>query len=317
MIAPLGLTAAFVLDLIVGDPDWSFHPIRLIGRLITRLEALLRTIRPDRMSEKTGGIVLCLMVICFTYGTVWAVIYGAYAINGYCGFILTCTIVFFSLSLKSLGNAALEVRRALADNDEAGARKHLAHIVGRDTERLSRPEMVRATVETVAENTSDGIIAPLFFVLLGGAPLAMSYKAINTLDSMVGYKDEKYSNFGWASARCDDLANYLPARITGFLLVTAAFLLGKDWRNAMRTMVRDASKHASPNSGYPESAVAGALKIQLGGTNYYRGIARTTPFLGREVAPLNEHAIGDAVRMMYCASALMFLFCLLVLGVFA
>jgi adenosylcobinamide-phosphate synthase len=316
MIAPLGLTAAFILDLIVGDPEWSFHPIRLIGRLIARLEALLRTVCPGRMSEKTGGILLVLSVIIFTYSTIWVLLYGAYAINGYCGFSLTAIIVFFSLSLKSLGKAAQAVRRALADNDKAGARKHLANIVGRDTETLSREEMVRATVETVAENTSDGIVAPLFFVLLGGAPLAMSYKAVNTLDSMVGYKDEKYCDFGWASARCDDLANYLPARITGFLLVTGAFLLGKDWRNAMRTMVRDASKHASPNSGYPESAVAGALKIQLGGTNYYGGIARTTHFLGNKGVPLNEHTIGDAVRMMYCASLLMLLLCLLVLRVF-
>ena len=315
MIDPLGLTAAFILDLIVGDPEWSFHPIRLIGRLIARLEALLRSVSPDRMSEKTGGVVLCLTVIFFTYGTVWLLLHGAYAVNGYWGFILTGIIVFFSLSLKSLGNAARAVRRALVHNDEAGARKLLAHIVGRDTGTLSREEMVRATVETVAENTSDGIVAPLFFALLGGAPLAMSYKAVNTLDSMVGYKDEKYRHFGWASARCDDLANYLPARITGCLLVAGAFILGKDWRSALRTMIRDGSKHASPNSGYPEAAVAGALKIQLGGTNYYGGIARTTHFLGDKCMPLDEHAIGAAVSMMYCASLLMFLFSLLVLEV--
>jgi len=315
MMAPLVLAAAFILDLIVGDPEWSFHPIRLIGRLIARLEALLRTVCPARMSEKAGGVLLFFSVLILTYSTVWVLLYGAYAVNEYCGFILASTIVFFSLSLRSLGKAAQAVRRALANNDEAGARKHLAHIVGRDTDRLSREEIVRATVETVAENTSDGVIAPLFFVLIGGAPLAMSYKAINTLDSMVGYKDGKYCNFGWASARMDDVANYLPARITGVLLVTVAFLLGKDGRNAMRTMLRDASKHASPNSGYPESAVAGALKIQLGGTNYYRGKARTTPFLGREGESLNENAIGDSVRMMYCASTVMFFCCLLMLGV--
>ena len=315
MIAPVGLTVAFILDLIVGDPEWSFHPIRLIGGLITRLETVLRTVCPDKISDKTGGIVLALSVILITYGTVWAILYGAYTINELCGFIFTCTIVFFSISLKSLGNAAQRVRRALTHNDEAGARKHLAHIVGRDTEMLSREEMVRATVETVAENTSDGIVAPLFFVLIGGAPLALSYKAVNTLDSMVGYKNDKYSNFGWASARCDDLANYLPARITGCLLIAGAFLLGKDWRSAMKTMMRDASKHASPNSGYPEAAVAGALKIQLGGTNYYGGIARTTHFLGNKDGPLDERAIGDAVRMMYCASLLMFLLSLLILEV--
>jgi adenosylcobinamide-phosphate synthase len=315
MIDPLGLATAFILDLIVGDPEWSFHPIRLIGRVITRLEAVLRNLCPARMSEKTGGILLLLTVSIVTYSTVWVLLSVAYAINEYCGFILTSIVVFFSLSLRSLEKAAQAVRRSLANNDEAGARTHLAHIVGRDTEGLSREEVVRAAVETVAENTSDGLVAPLLFVLIGGAPLAMSYKAINTLDSMVGYKDEKYCDFGWASARCDDLANYFPARITGLLLVTGAFFLGKDWRNAFRTMVRDGSKHPSPNSGYPESALAGALKIQLGGTNYYRGIARTTPFLGHKGLPLNEHAIEDAVRMMYCASTLMFLICVLVLGV--
>jgi adenosylcobinamide-phosphate synthase len=317
MITPLGLAAAFILDLIVGDPEWSFHPIRLIGKLITCLENVLRTVSPNRIAEKTGGILLFLSVIIITYSTVWALIYCAYSINEYCGFILTATIVFFSLSIKSLGKAAQAVKRALADEDEAGARKYLAHIVGRDTETLSREEIVRATVETIAENTSDGIVAPLFFLMVGGAPLAMSYKAINTLDSMVGYKDEKYCHFGWASARCDDLANYFPARITAFLLVTGAFLLRKDWKNALRTMVRDAAKHASPNSGYPESAVAGALKIRLGGTNYYRGIAQTTHFLGNQSAPLNEQAIGNSVNMMYCASLLMFLLCLLFLEVLA
>jgi adenosylcobinamide-phosphate synthase len=316
MTAPFGLATAFILDLIIGDPEWSFHPIRLIGRLITRLEAVLRSLCPARMSEKTGGILLLLAVIGLTYSTVWVLLYAAYAVSDYFGFIVTGAVVFFSLSLKSLGKAALAVRHALVNNDEAGARTHLAHIVGRDTDGLSREEVVRAAVETVAENTSDGVVAPLFFVLIGGAPLAMAYKAINTLDSMVGYKDEKYCNFGWASARCDDLANYFPARITGVLLVMGAFLLGKDGRNAMRTMLRDASKHPSPNSGYPEAALAGALKIQLGGINYYRGIPRSSPFLGEKTLPLNEHTIGNAVRMMYCASTLMFLFCVLVLGVF-
>ena len=178
---------------------------------------------------------------------------------------------------------------------------------------MNREEIVMATVETVAENTSDGIIAPLFYLMLGGAPLAMSYKAINTLDSMVGYKNKEYIQLGWASARCDDLANYLPARITGFLLFLSAFLQQKDWKNSWLTLKSDARKHESPNSGYPEAAVAGALKIRLGGTNFYKGIPRTSPLIGRQERILNASSIGEVVRLMYCASFIMFIVCLLML----
>lgn len=315
MISPSGLAAAFILDLVAGDPEWSYHPIRIIGRLITRFESLLRRLCPDRMSEKGAGILLALGVIIVTYSTAAALLYAASGLGEPVGFVLTVSLVYFSLSLRALGRAAQSVRKALLHNNEEGARGHLAQIVGRDTEMLNRDDLVRATVETVAENTSDGIVAPLFFVLIGGAPLAMTYKAVNTLDSMVGYRDARYCNFGWASARIDDLANYLPARITGVLLVAGALVLGKDWRGAFRTMVRDGRKHASPNSGYPESALAGALRIQLGGTNYYQGVARNAPFLGRSEAPLDERAIGGAVKMMYAASLLMFFFSLLVLEV--
>lgn len=317
MITPLGLAAAFILDLMVGDPEWTFHPIRLIGKLISRLETLLRRWCPDSRAEKRGGAVLALSVMVITYSTVWVLIRTAQGINGYLGFVTTSAFIYFSLSARSLGSAAGSVRRALLNSDEPSARTRLARIVGRDTGHLSREEIVRATVETVAENTSDGIVAPLFFLLLGGAPLAMAYKAVNTLDSMVGYRDDRYGNFGWASARCDDLANYLPARITGILLIAAALLLGKDWKNAMVTMVRDGRKHASVNSGYPEAAVAGALRVQLGGTNYYRGMAREAALLGHPGAPLDEGTIGSAVRLMYGASLIMVLFCLLFLEVAA
>lgn len=261
--------------------------------------------------------MLALSVMVITFAAVWVLIRTAQGISGYLGFAATSAVVYFSLSTRSLGRAAGAVRRALLERDEPSARTRLAGIVGRDTAHLSREEIVRATVETVAENTSDGIVAPLFYLLIGGAPLAMTYKAVNTLDSMVGYRDDRYANFGWASARLDDLANYLPARITGILLAAAAFCTGKDWKNALLTMLHDGRRHASLNSGYPEAAAAGALRVQLGGTNYYRGTARRAPLLGHPGAPLDEQAIGSAVALMYGAALIMVLFCLLLLEVAA
>jgi len=221
--------------------------------------------------------------------------------------------IWSSDSLSRMPRFVYNRVKPLSGRDPGHRARRLSLIVGRDTAVLEREEIVRATVETVAENTSDGIVAPLFFVLLGGAPLGMTYKAINTLDSMVGYKNERYLQLGWASARCDDLANYLPARLTGLLLMVSAVVLQKDWKNSWMTMMRDARKHASPNSGYPESAVAGALKVRLGGTNYYNGIPRKTAFLGHQGAPLDEASIGDVVKMMYCSSFIMLTLSLLIL----
>ncbi len=313
MFSPLGLALAFFLDLITGDPQWAFHPIRIIGKLISFLERYLKNLFQNRLNEKQTGLVLCLTVISIVYGATYSVVCAAFQLNTYFGFLVYVLLVYFTISLKALAEAALEIKKNLADGNDDEARLHLSHIVGRDTETLNREEIVRATVETVAENTSDGIIAPLFYLMLGGAPLAMTYKAINTLDSMVGYKNKEYIQLGWASARCDDLANYLPARITGFLLFLSAFLQQKDWKNSWLTLKSDARKHESPNSGYPEAAVAGALKIRLGGTNFYKGIPRTSPLIGRQERVLNASSIGEVVRLMYCASFIMFIVCLLML----
>ena len=314
MLSPVSLALALLLDLIAGDPQWSFHPIRIIGKLITCIEKWLKNLFQNSIGEKKTGVLLCLSVITIVYSLTFSIVYGAYWINTYLGIMVYSILIYYTISLKALGNAALAIKSLLLNGNEADARNHLSLIVGRDTAVLNREEIVRATVETVAENTSDGIVAPLFFVLLGGAPLGMTYKAINTLDSMVGYKNERYLQLGWASARCDDLANYLPARLTGLLLMVSAVVLQKDWKNSWMTMMRDARKHASPNSGYPESAVAGALNVRLGGTNYYSGIPRTTALLGYQSKPLNETSIGDVVKMMYCSSLIMVFLCLLILG---
>ena len=236
-------------------------------------------------------------------------------LNNYFGASLAILLAYFTISIKSLGRAAGKIRKCLKDDDDESARRHLSLIVGRDTQALSKKEIVRATVETVAENTSDGIVAPLIYLILGGAPLGMAYKAVNTLDSMVGYKNETYHKLGWASAKCDDLVNYIPARITGILMIVAAIFLGNDWKNAYATMRRDARKHLSPNSGYPESAVAGALRVQLGGVNYYSGKKTITPLLGQGLEELSEQSIGGVVRMMYLVSSMMILLGVLFLEV--
>ncbi|HLO25804.1 MAG TPA: adenosylcobinamide-phosphate synthase CbiB, partial [Geobacteraceae bacterium] len=194
---------------------------------------------------------------------------------------------------------------ALARGDIGEARRNLSYIVGRDSANLDEPEIWRATVETVAENSSDGVIAPLFYLMLGGPPLALAYKAINTLDSMVGYKNEQYLQFGWASARCDDLANWLPARLTGLLMVLAAPLAGLSMTRAWWMMARDGHNHASPNSGIPEAAAAGALGVQLGGTNRYFGKPVAKPTIGDALKPLSREAYRGAVRLMYGAEGLL------------
>ncbi|MBW2183609.1 MAG: cobalamin biosynthesis protein CobD, partial [Deltaproteobacteria bacterium] len=217
MINPIGLIGAYLLDFILGDPEWPFHPIRVIGKTIEYLEIFLRRIKKNILGEKTMGILLCAFVVSSTYGITWSIIYLSYRLNIYFGISVTVLLAYTTLSIRSLGKAAHQVRSCLKEGDEDGARKKLSLIVGRDTMELDRSGIIRATIETVAENTSDGIIAPIFYLLLGGPPLGMAYKAVNTLDSMVGYKNERYLALGWASAKLDDIANYIPARITGIL----------------------------------------------------------------------------------------------------
>ena len=315
MINPIGLICAYLLDFMLGDPEWPLHPIRIIGKTVEYLEHIFRKIKKNILGEKVAGILLCAIVVISTYVITWSIIYLSYNVNVYFGISVTVLLAYTTLSIRSLGKAAQKVRNCLKDSDEDGARKKLSLIVGRDTIKLDRSEIIRATIETVAENTSDGIIAPIFYLILGGPPLGMVYKAVNTLDSMVGYKNERYLALGWASAKLDDIANYIPARITGILLIVAAVFLRKDWKRAYRTVKKDAKKHMSPNSGYPESAVAGALRLQLGGTNYYGGIPVRTALLGNKGGELSECNIGEVVSMMYLTSLLMILICVFVVGV--
>jgi adenosylcobinamide-phosphate synthase len=296
--ALLIVPAAVVLDLCIGDPRRLPHPVAGIGRLIAWLEKALRRCIAN---ERAGGILLLALTVACTYSLAYLLLQVAYAVSPSVGWAAAVYISWVCLAARSLQRESALVAAALVRGDIVAARRSLAMIVGRDTAGLDEQQIWRATVETVAENASDGVIAPLFYLMLGGPALALAYKAINTLDSMVGYKNERYLHFGWASARCDDLANYLPARFTGLLMVIAAPFAGLSGRNAWQIMLRDGRNHASPNSGIPEAAAAGALGVQLGGLNYYFGEPVEKPTIGDACRSLSLEAYRGAVRLMYGA----------------
>ena len=294
--------AAVLLDLALGDPRALPHPVVAIGRLISSLESLLRRLCKNL---RVAGVLLLVMTVGITYACAALLLKVAYAVSPEAGFLLSLYIAWVCLAARSLHAESAKVVKALNGKDLAGARTALSYIVGRETAELDEPEIVRGAVETVAENTGDGVIAPLLYLMIGGPPLAIAYKAVNTLDSMVGYKNERYLEFGWASARFDDLANFIPARLTGLLMVLAAPLCALSGAGAWRIMSRDCRNHSSPNSGFPEAAAAGALGVRLGGTNRYFGKLVEKPTIGDPSAPLSVAAYAGVVRLMYCSELLL------------
>lgn len=295
---------AVAMDLALGDPRFLPHPVVAIGRLISILEpSLRRLIRNERLA----GVVLLLLVVGITYGLSLLLLGLAFRISPGAGFCAGLYLAWVSLAARSLHLESARVTEALKLGDLPGARVALSYIVGRETEHLGEEELIRGAVETVAENTSDGVIAPLFYLMLGGPALAAAYKAVNTLDSMVGYKNDRYREFGWASARFDDVANLVPARLTALLMVLACPLCSLDGREAWRIVRRDSRNHSSPNSGFPEAAAAGALLVRLGGANRYFGRVVEKPTIGDQEKPLTFAAYRGAVRLMYASEALLLL----------
>ncbi|MGL5386709.1 MAG: adenosylcobinamide-phosphate synthase CbiB [Serratia sp. (in: enterobacteria)] len=303
---------AFLLDSLLGDPPHWPHPVRWIGNLITVLQRAIRRICHSERALKLGGGVLWLAVV----GLVWLVSWGFLTLMGHIhpwlGWLAEVWLIYTLLAGRCLEQAAMEVYHALQSADLAQSRHKLSWIVGRDTSQLEEPQITRAVVETVAENSVDGVIAPLFFLLLGGAPLAMAYKAVNTLDSMVGYKTPKYRAIGYVSARMDDFANGLPARLSWLLLSCAAWLNGLDYRLALRIGWRDRYQHTSPNCAWPEATVAGALGVRLGGPNDYFGQRVEKPWIGEANREITLADIPHSTRLMMTASWLaLLLFALL------
>ena len=295
----------FVLDTLFGDPPWLPHPVVLMGKAISALEKRLRARLPQTpQGELLGGAVVAFTLPVGTFLLTSLVCLGAAKLSPWLGLAVQMFWCGQALAAKGLAQESTNVYRALIKPDLPAARKAVSRIVGRDTQNLTLEGVTKAAVETVAENASDGVIAPLLYMLLGGAPLALTYKAINTMDSMLGYKNEKYLYFGRAAAKLDDAANYLPSRLAGLLWCAAAALTGNSPKGAWRIWRRDRRNHASPNSAQTESACAGALGVQLAGPAYYFGEYYDKPTIGDPLRPVEPQDILRADRMMYAESVL-------------
>lgn len=293
------ITIAFIADLLLGDPKGYPHPVRGIARLAYGMERLSRKFLSNL---KLAGIITTIAVAGISFLIVALITQGLNYIHPWLGLAASIFFIYTSLSVRSLFDESQPVLQYLKEADLVKARASLSNIVGRDTINLKENEIVRATVETVAESTVDGIIAPLFFAVLGGAPLAIAYKAINTMDSLFGYKNEAYRDFGWASARLDDLANWLPARLALPVIALGAEVCGLSGKNSLAIAIRDGSKHPSPNSGFPEAAMAGALGVRLGGTSSYSGELNQKPFIGDDLRELKFSDITHSHKIMFTAS---------------
>ena len=295
------IAIALLLDLALGDPRWMPHPVRLIGRLIAALEGPARRAIPD---TRLAGSVTALAVILAAALTTGAMIGIAGRIHPLLEDAFSILLLYTTLAARDLADHSIGVYRALERFDLAEARRLVSWLVGRDTERLTEAEVVRAAVESVAENTVDGIIAPLFFAAIGGPAVAMAYKAVSTLDSMIGYRNERYIDFGRTAAKIDDGANYIPARLAAPIISAAAALTGGRATAAWRIARRDGRKHLSPNAGIAEAAFAGALGIRLGGVIERRGRPVNLPEIGDTIMPLARGQILAANRMMYVATGI-------------
>lgn len=291
---------AIVLDQLLGDPRWLPHPVRLIGAACAGCERFTRAVLPSF----AAGISSVILVLGLTGATAWAVLAGTTLIHPWLGTAVSIFLLYTTIAARDLVSHSRQVYAALAAGDLAEARRRVGMIVGRDTANLNNEGVTRAAVESVAESMVDGVTAPLFFAVLGGPMAALLYKAVNTMDSMFGYKNERYLKFGWAAARLDDLANFIPARMTSLMIPAAAFLLRLDSKGALFILLRDRRRHASPNSGHTEAAVAGALGVQLGGANLYFGKVVSKPTIGDAARPVEPQDILRANRLMLLSSAL-------------
>ena len=295
----------FLLDAVFGDPYNMPHPIRLIGNLISKLDKLLYRDDTSDRQKFIRGMILALTVIALSAVCPLIILIICYRINIYAGIIVQGVMCYYLIAAKCLKTESMKVYSAIEKDDTEGARYAVSMIVGRDTDRLDRNGIIKAAVETVAENTSDGVTAPLFYMIIGGAVLGFVYKAVNTMDSMIGYKNDKYMYFGRFAAKLDDILNYIPARLTAVFMIIAAFISGDNGRNAFKIWRRDRRKHKSPNSAQTEAVCAGALEIQLAGDAYYFGKLLKKDTIGDDLRPIENEDIKRANVLMYVTSVLM------------
>lgn len=298
----LSIFFAYILDLIFGDPHWLPHPVRGIGGLIQKAEGFLR--RRFR-NLKAAGALLALFTVAITYLGVKFVIWDAGLFHSGLKALASIILIYFAISVKDLKCEAGKIYECLKKSQLEKARQQASRIVGRDTKELDSEQVIRAAVESVAESTIDGVVSVLFYAFIGGPVLVWVYKAVNTLDSMVGYKNPYYKDIGWFSAKLDDAFNYIPSRISILLIPIASYLCRMGFAQSFSAALKDGLKHPSPNSGIPEAAFAGALGVQLGGLSYYNGLPVHNPYLGNPRNKLQPEHIKEAVRLMYAASALL------------
>lgn len=304
------LTIGFILDLIIGDPNNPFHPVRGIGWIASKLEILARMVFKNLL--KFAGFIVWIFTVAITFLITFVIVHISKESNIYFGIILEGILVYFCISSKGLVVEGYKVIKFLLKDDIEGARKQLSFIVGRDTKSLDKQGIMRAVVETIAENMADGVIAPLFYAGILGAPLAMAYKAVNTMDSMFGYKNDKYKEFGYFPAKLDDFFNYIPARITGIIIIISAAILNYDYKNSFRIYKRDRYNHTSPNSAHPEAAMAGALGLQLGGANYYFGKLIEKPTIGDKIKEIEIEDVDKTSKVLYLSSFIGYLMAIII-----
>ena len=300
-----------IVDFILGDPRELWHPVQGIGWVISRLEKILRRLFPaGRRGERWAGAVLVVLTLLVSVGVPALLLFFLSLVHPLLSFLLSCIFCWQLLAARSLRTESLKVEEALEKEGLEAGRRAVSMIVGRDTRDLTEEGVIKAAVETVAENTSDGVTAPLFYMILAGPLGGFAYKAVNTMDSMVGYKNEKYRYFGTCAARLDDAANFIPARLSALFMTAAAFLAGYDGKNAWRLLKRDRKKHKSPNAAHTEAVMSGALDVQLAGDAWYFGKLVRKPFIGDGIRPIERQDIRRACRLEYATALLQ----LLVLG---
>ncbi|MCR4738793.1 MAG: adenosylcobinamide-phosphate synthase CbiB [Lachnospiraceae bacterium] len=304
----ISLILGIIIDQMIGDPHFLPHPVRAIGRLVSLLEKNFPGIKRDAYRERKQGILLWFTVIITVTASVLLIMILSYRIDRYAGILVESILTAYILAARSLCRESMAVGRKLEENDISGARAALSMIVGRDTEVLDKEQIIKATVETVAENTSDGVTAPLIYTAVGGPVLGMLYKAVNTMDSMIGYKNKRYENFGYFAAKADDVFNYIPARLSALSMIAGCFICGLfsedyDAKAAYRIWKRDRNNHSSPNSAQTESVCAGALGLLLGGTHLYQGVSVEKPEIGDETGRPRIDDIKRANRLMFMTEA--------------